>query len=76
MAGSRWRTLTETAANFFALLLLGFFLGVRHATDADPHRSHRYNRQSATHHIGLFLVYDIGFADGGLFTDNPNGLPH
>ena len=24
-----------TAANFFALLLLGFFLGVRHATDTD-----------------------------------------
>ena len=26
--------------------------------------------------FGLFLVYDIGFADGGLFTDNPNGQPH
>jgi hypothetical protein len=25
--------------------------------------------------FGLFLVYDI-FADGGLFTDNPNGQPH
>jgi hypothetical protein len=25
--------------------------------------------------FGLFLVYDIGFADGGLFTDNPNGQP-
>jgi hypothetical protein len=27
--------MTDTAANFFALLLLGFFLGMRHATDAD-----------------------------------------
>jgi hypothetical protein len=26
--------------------------------------------------FGLFLIYDIGFADGGLFTDNPNGQPH
>jgi hypothetical protein len=26
--------------------------------------------------FGLFLVYDIGFADGGLFTDNPNWQPH
>jgi uncharacterized membrane protein len=26
--------------------------------------------------FGLFLVYDIGFADGGLFTDNLNGQPH
>jgi hypothetical protein len=27
--------MADTAANFFALLLQGFFLGVRHATDAD-----------------------------------------
>jgi high-affinity nickel permease len=27
--------MTDTVANFLALLLLGFFLGVRHATDAD-----------------------------------------
>jgi len=27
--------MADTAANFFALLLLGFFLGVRHATDTD-----------------------------------------
>jgi len=26
--------------------------------------------------FGLFLVYDIGFANGGLFTDNPNWQPH
>jgi hypothetical protein len=26
--------------------------------------------------LGLFLVCDIGFAVGGLFTDNPNGQPH
>jgi hypothetical protein len=26
--------------------------------------------------FGLFLVYDIGFADGGLFTDNPVWQPH
>ncbi len=26
--------------------------------------------------FGLFLVYDIGFADGGLFTDNPTWQPH
>jgi high-affinity nickel-transport protein len=26
--------------------------------------------------FGLFLVSDIGFADGGLFTDNPNAQPH
>jgi high-affinity nickel-transport protein len=26
--------------------------------------------------FGLFLVSDIGFADGGLVTDNPNGQPH
>jgi high-affinity nickel-transport protein len=27
--------MADTAANFFALLLPGFFLGVRHATDTD-----------------------------------------
>jgi high-affinity nickel-transport protein len=26
--------------------------------------------------FGLFLVYDIGFADGGLFTSNPSWVPH
>jgi ABC-type nickel/cobalt efflux system permease component RcnA len=26
--------------------------------------------------FGLFLVYDIGFADGGLFTANPKWEPH
>lgn len=26
--------------------------------------------------FGLFLVYDIGFADGGLFTDNPSWQAH
>ena len=26
--------------------------------------------------FGLFLVYDIGFADGGLFSDNPSWQPH
>ena len=26
--------------------------------------------------FGLFLVYDIGFADGGLFTANPSWVPH
>jgi hypothetical protein len=25
--------------------------------------------------FGLFLVYDVGFADGGLFTDNPSWQP-
>ena len=37
----------------------------------------RFNRQLAVASglisfvFGLFLIYDIGFADGGLFTDNP-----
>jgi len=31
--------MADTAANFFALLLLGFFLLVRHATDADHVRT-------------------------------------
>ena len=26
--------------------------------------------------FGLFLVYDIGFANGGLFTPNPSWVPH
>jgi high-affinity nickel-transport protein len=26
--------------------------------------------------FGLFLVYDIGFADGGLFTASPSWIPH
>ena len=26
--------------------------------------------------FGLFLVYDIGFADAGLFTANPTWQPH
>ena len=26
--------------------------------------------------FGLFLVYDIGFAEGGLFSDNPTWQPH
>ena len=26
--------------------------------------------------FGLFLIYDIGFADGGLFTANPTWEPH
>ena len=26
--------------------------------------------------FGLFLIYDIGFADGGLFSDNPIWQPH
>jgi high-affinity nickel-transport protein len=26
--------------------------------------------------FGLFLVYDIGFADGGLFTASPSWVPH
>ena len=26
--------------------------------------------------FGLFLVYDIGFAAGGLFTPNPSWVPH
>ena len=26
--------------------------------------------------FGLFIVYDIGFADGGLFTPNPSWVPH
>jgi len=25
--------------------------------------------------FGLFLIYEIGFADGGLFTDAPNWEP-
>ena len=42
----------------------------------------RFNRQLAVASglisfvFGLFLIYDIGFADGGLFTDSPNGQPH
>jgi hypothetical protein len=26
--------------------------------------------------FGLFLIYDLGFADGGLFTDTPSWSPH
>jgi hypothetical protein len=26
--------------------------------------------------FGLFLVYDIGFAEGGLFTESPSWRPH
>ena len=26
--------------------------------------------------FGLFLIYDIGFAEGGLFTANPAWEPH
>ena len=26
--------------------------------------------------FGLYLVYDIGFAEGGLFTENPHRYPY
>jgi hypothetical protein len=53
-----------------SVILLGFFLGMRHATDSDLATASGVLSLA----LGLFLAYQVGFVDG-LFTDQPRWTP-
>ena len=69
-------------------MALGFFLGMRHATDPDHviAVTNIVSRQKAVKQgaligaiaslcFGIFVVYEMGFL-GGLFTSHPNWMAH